>query len=66
MLWDAGIVRNCLKILAAVTNAQKFLAAQEEFGSFDAFIWCFVEGSSKQNCWRYLTELPTKTPGSIQ
>lgn len=61
LLQDTGIVRNRLKIQSAVSNAQKFLAVQHEFGSFDAFIWQFVYGVSKQNAWRHLAEVPAKT-----
>ena len=61
LLQNAGIVRNRLKVQAAVTNAQKFLAVQEEFGSFDAYIWRFVEGAPQQNKWRSMSEIPAKT-----
>lgn len=61
LLQDAGIVRNRLKIQAAVNNAQRFLAIQEEFGSFDKFIWRFVEGKPIQNNWRSLADIPAKT-----
>lgn len=64
LLQDAGIVRNRLKVQAAVTNAQKFLAAQHESGSFDAFIWQFVDGEPKQNAWRKLSEIPARTAES--
>jgi len=64
LLKNPGIVRNRLKITAAVTNAQKFLDVQEEFGSFDAFIWCFVDGKPKQNKWRSLADIPANTPAS--
>ena len=49
LLRDAGIVRNRLKVEAAVINAQKFLDVQDEFGSFDSFIWRFTGGVTKQN-----------------
>ena len=61
LLQNPGIVRNRLKVQATVTNAQKFLAVQEEFGSFDAFIWQFVGGKPKQNRWRSLAEIPAST-----
>ena len=61
LLQDAGIVRNRLKMQAAVTNAQKFLGVQEKFGSFDAFIWQFVGGKPRQNHWRGLAEVPAST-----
>ncbi len=64
LLQDAGIVRNRLKVRAAVNNAQKFVAVQEEFGSFDAFIWRFVDGRPKQNKWRNMGEIPATTPES--
>ncbi|MBI1887214.1 MAG: DNA-3-methyladenine glycosylase I [Nitrosomonadales bacterium] len=64
LLQDPGIVRNRLKVEAAVTNAQKFLDVQNEFGSFDAFIWRFVDGKPRQNAWRSLTEIPASTPES--
>ena len=64
LLQNAGIVRNRLKVEAAVNNAQKFLAVQEKYGSFDAFIWQFVGGKPKQNQWRGLAEIPASTPES--
>jgi DNA-3-methyladenine glycosylase I len=51
LLEDAGIVRNRLKVNAAVTNAKAFLAVQKEFGTFDAYIWSFVGGIPVQNRW---------------
>jgi DNA-3-methyladenine glycosylase I len=57
-------VRNRLKIGSTVTNARAFLAVQEEFGSFDAYVWRFVGGSPKQNRWRSLKELPASTAES--
>ncbi len=62
LLADAGIVRNRLKVASAVSNAQAFLAAQEEYGSFSNYIWAFVEGAPIQNEWRTLAEIPAKTP----
>ena len=64
LLGNAGIVRNQLKIRSAVTNAKAFLAAQKEFGSFDAFIWQFVGGQPKVNAWKSMQEVPAKTPES--
>jgi DNA-3-methyladenine glycosylase I len=64
LLQDAGIVRNRLKVEAAVNNAQKFLAVREEYGSFDAFVWQFVGGKPKQNQWRGHAEIPASTPES--
>ena len=62
LLADPGIVRNRQKVAAAVGNAQAFLAVQEERGSFDAYIWRFVDGRPLQNRWRTLAELPPQTP----
>ena len=59
---DAGIVRNRLKIAAAINNAGCFLAIQEEFGSFDDYLWRFVDGRPLQNRWHTLAELPASTP----
>ncbi|NUQ38468.1 MAG: DNA-3-methyladenine glycosylase I [Caldilineales bacterium] len=64
LLADAGIVRNRLKIAAAITNARRFLAVQAEFGSFAAYIWQFTEGQVKQNAWKTLAELPAETAES--
>lgn len=55
---DAGIVRNRLKIAAAITNAKEFLRVQEEYGSFDAYIWSFTGGITLQNCWGRLADVP--------
>jgi len=62
LLADPGIVRNRQKIAAAVQNARAFLAVQEEFGSFAAYVWRFVDGRPLQNAWRTLAELPARTP----
>jgi DNA-3-methyladenine glycosylase I len=64
LLQDAGIVRNRLKVQSTVINAQKFLDVQSEFGSFDKFIWQFVDGKPRQNVWRSLSEIPASTPES--
>lgn len=64
LLLNPGIVRNRLKVAAAVTNAQKFLEVQSEFGSFDKFIWQFVDGKPKQNARRNIGEVPASTPES--
>ncbi|MBI3901704.1 MAG: DNA-3-methyladenine glycosylase I [Nitrosomonadales bacterium] len=64
LLANPGIVRNRLKVEAAVNNAQKFLAVQEKYGSFDAFIWQFMGGKPRQNSWRSLAEIPASTPES--
>jgi DNA-3-methyladenine glycosylase I len=62
LLADPGIIRNRLKIAAAVTNAQAFLKVQEEFGKFDKYVWQFVGGSPIQNKWKKLQQLPAVTP----
>lgn len=64
LLKDAGIVRNRLKIDAAIGNAKAFLAVQKEFGSFDAYIWQFVGGKPTQNHRKSLKEVPPKTAES--
>jgi len=65
LLANPGIVRNRRKIAAAVRNAQAFLAVQEEFGSFDAYVWRFVGGRPRKNAWHTLQEIPTQTPESV-
>ena len=64
LLADPGIIRNRLKIAAAVTNARAFLAVQKEFGSFDRFIWQFVDGKPRRNRFRALKDIPASTPES--
>jgi len=64
LLQDAGIIRNRLKIDAAITNAQAFLAIQQEFGSFDGYVWAFVEGRPKVNRWKSMSEVPATSPES--
>jgi len=64
LLADPGIVRNRLKVAAAIANAQAFLAVQKEFGSFDTHIWRFVDGRPKQNHWRTMKEVPARTAES--
>lgn len=61
LLENPGIVRNRLKVAAAVQNAKSFLAVQKEFGSFDAYIWQFVGGKPIQNRRRAMGEVPAKT-----
>jgi DNA-3-methyladenine glycosylase I len=61
---DPGIVRNRLKITAAVKNARAFLAVQKEFGSFDAYCWQFVDGRPRQNRWKSTREIPATTAES--
>jgi DNA-3-methyladenine glycosylase I len=62
LLKDAGIIRNRLKIDAAINNAQRFIKVQSEFGSFDAYIWGFVNGEPIKNKFKSLKELPARTP----
>ena len=64
LLKDAGIVRNRLKINSAVENAKAFLRVQEEFGSFDRYIWQFVGGKPRVNRWKSLKQIPPRTPES--
>jgi DNA-3-methyladenine glycosylase I len=64
LLQDARIIRNELKIRSAVKNARLFLAVQAEFGTFDAYLWRFVGGQPKHNCFKTLSELPAHTPES--
>jgi DNA-3-methyladenine glycosylase I len=64
LLQNPGIVRNRLKVQSAVVNAQKFIEVQQEFGSFDAFVWRFVGSKTKQNAWRSLAEVPASTAES--
>jgi DNA-3-methyladenine glycosylase I len=64
LLADPGIVRNRLKIAAAVQNAQAFLRVQDEAGSFDAYIWQFVGGKPKRNAWKLPKQVPATTPES--
>ncbi len=61
LLLNPGIVRNRLKIAAAVTNARAFLDVQSEFGSFDAYVWRFVDGRPIVNAWRTKSEVPART-----
>jgi len=64
LLNDTGIIRNRLKVEAAVTNARAFLQVQAEFGSFDRYIWQFVGGKPRQNAWPSLKDVPVTTPES--
>jgi DNA-3-methyladenine glycosylase I len=62
LLADPGIVRNRLKVAAAITNARAYIAVQEECGSFDRYLWGFVDGRPIQNSWKRLGDLPASTP----
>ena len=64
LMGNAGIVRNRLKITAAITNARAFMQVREEFGSFDAYIWSFTAGKTLQNCRSSLADLPVCTDES--
>ena len=64
LLGDAGIVRNRLKIVAAIENAKTFLAVRKEFGTFDAYLWSFVGGKPIQNRWQRIADVPAHTPES--
>ncbi len=62
LLGDPGIVRNRAKIRSAIGNARAFLRVREEFGSFDAYMWRFVDGEPVVNAWTDLSQLPASTP----
>jgi DNA-3-methyladenine glycosylase I len=60
-LQDPSIIRNKLKVNSAVTNAKAFLKVQDEFGSFNKYIWGFTGGKTIHNKWKSLKEIPPKT-----
>ncbi len=64
LLQNEGIIRNRLKIASAVANAKAFLKMQKEFGSFDKYIWGFVDGKPIANKWKEIGQVPAKTPVS--
>jgi DNA-3-methyladenine glycosylase I len=64
LLGDAGIVRNRLKIVAAIENAKTFLTVRKEFGTFDAYLWSFVGGKPIQNRWNRMADVPARTTES--
>jgi DNA-3-methyladenine glycosylase I len=64
LMRDPGIIRNRLKIESAVGNARAFLAVQDEFGSFNAYCWRFVDGRPRVNRWRTIREVPATSPES--
>ncbi|NIO03664.1 MAG: DNA-3-methyladenine glycosylase I [Proteobacteria bacterium] len=64
LLANPGIIRNRLKIVAAIQNARAFLTIQREFGSFDTYLWQFVGGQPKRNRWRRIEEIPSRTTES--
>jgi DNA-3-methyladenine glycosylase I len=65
LMLDAGIIRNRRKIESATQNAHAFLTVQEEFGSFDAYMWQFVGGKPIVNTWRKMSQLPAQTDESV-
>ncbi len=65
LISNAGIIRNRLKIEAALQNARSFLAVQQEFGSFDKYIWQFVGGKTLKNNWNTVAEIPAQTATSV-
>jgi len=62
LLANPGIVRNRLKIASAIRNARAFLAVKEQYGSFDNYLWRFVDGRTIQNAWQNLSTIPASTP----
>ena len=62
LLQDEGIIRNRLKIQSVITNAEEFIKVREEFGTFDKFIWSFVDGKPKNNSFKDLSEIPANSP----
>lgn len=64
LLSNAGIIRNHSKIRASIVNARAFLSLQEEFGSFDSYIWRFVGGHPKVNAWNSIADIPARSPES--
>lgn len=64
LLTDPGIIRNRLKVTAAVNNAKRFLEVQKEYGSFNKYIWQFVNGKPITNKWTHLSQVPATTPES--
>lgn len=64
LLGDPGIVRNRLKIAAAIENAKAFLTVRKQFGTFDSYLWSFVGNEPVQNGWRQMTDVPTRTAES--
>ncbi|WP_378179360.1 DNA-3-methyladenine glycosylase I [Aquimarina sp. SS2-1] len=66
LLQNAGIIRNKLKVNAAIVNAQNFIKIQEEFGSFDTYVWGFVDGTPITNHWKNFKDCPATTEISDQ
>jgi DNA-3-methyladenine glycosylase I len=65
LLADQGIIRNRLKIAAAIGNAKMFVTMQKEFGTFDRYVWGFVDGRPRQNAWRSPEDVPAQTNESM-
>jgi DNA-3-methyladenine glycosylase I len=65
LISNKGIIRNKLKIEAAIQNAKSFLAVKKEFGSFDHYIWQFTGGQTTKNAWKTLAEIPAQTKESV-
>lgn len=66
LMQNAGVIRNRRKIEAAIGNAQQVLAIQQEFGSFSAYLWNFVDGKPVENHWQTMAEVPSSSPLSDQ
>jgi DNA-3-methyladenine glycosylase I len=66
LLQDTGIIRNRAKVRSTVNNARRYLEIQREHGSFDAYIWRFVDGEPLINAWKSMSEIPARTPLSDQ
>ena len=66
LLKNSRIIRNRLKVTSAVTNAKCFLETQKEYGSFDRYIWSFVDGKSMNNKWKSLSDIPATSTESIE
>lgn len=64
LMSNAGIIRNKLKIISAINNAKRFIDIQEEFESFDQYVWQFVDGQPIQNHWKSFKEIPAETKES--
>lgn len=64
LMQDTRIIRNRAKIHSAIGNARAFLQVQQEFGTFDRYIWGFVGGAPKLNCFESISQIPAKTPES--
>jgi DNA-3-methyladenine glycosylase I len=64
LLQNPGIVRNRLKVAAAIGNAQTYLKVQEEYGSFDSYVWRFVDGQPVRNAWREMAQVPARSAAS--